>query len=224
MALNSILGIVFVLIIIVAAAFAVKKYRANAKEYERVKQARRQRIIEESRREEQKKRAEELKLNMELEEKYGKCSKVIPFSIRLSGMYKPIRIFTETKTILLQDRPYKFEDILGAELHDDSRVVTSEGEYKTESNTLGTIGRAIVGGMVAGEAGAIVGALSGTKNDTVSPATYETIHLYTLYINVRDIDNPIVTYKMGGNYKLALEILSVINVISAEAISGAGYD
>lgn len=177
---------------------------------------RRQELFEKFQREAEEKDVEGRAFRQEIKEKYGESSKEIEFPSKLSRKYNKIMVFSESKTILIQNRPYKFSDILGHQLMDDSTTVSAGGSFTQDSNTLGTIGRAVAGGVIAGGVGAVVGGMTGGKKGSISPSVSTTVHDYTLYINVKDLQNPVIEFKLGENYKLAAEIMGVLNIISAD--------
>lgn len=75
------------------------------------------------------------------------------------------------------------------------------------------IGRAVVGGVLAGGAGAVIGGTTAAK-DTVTVATHANdtvIHDYTVVINVNSFSNPVVRIPLGKDK--VNEIVGLMNVI-----------
>ena len=85
----------------------------------------------------------------------------------------------------------------------------------TKSSNGNAIGRAVVGGVIAGGAGAVIGGTTGKKNtETIYKQKDDIVkHDYTVIINVNSISNPIVRINLGDNGKLVNEIVATMNVI-----------
>lgn len=106
-----------------------------------------------------------------------------------------------------KDNIYSYNDIVSFELLEDDEVVTSGG-----------LGRAAVGGVLFGGAGAVVGAVTGRKNKGVC-------HSLGIKLTINNINQPVVyisfiqtktktdsaTYKIAANQ--AQECLSVFQLI-----------
>lgn len=208
--------VVLYIFFIILAVSLIHFYIKTNKAYEEEKKQKRQERTERFRREAKEQELAKESVRRELAERFGECSREIEFPSRLAPIYNTIRIFEGSKTIMIQDKPYKFSDILEHQLRDDSHTVTSGGHYTEKSNTLGTVGRAVVGGVVAGGVGAVIGGMTGKKKGTVEPSVSKTVHNYTLYIHVKDFKNPIIAFKLGENHKLAEEIMGVLDIISAD--------
>ena len=207
------MAIVFIIIlIIVAIAMIATNIPIKPKPIDEETKERRRKLAEKFQKEAEEKETKENHLMAELESKYGKCQKVIRFYSKFNEKYSPIRCFTNF--IMLQDKVYSFNDILGCELRDDTHTVTAGGVMKGESNTLNTVGRAVVGSAIAGSTGAILGGMSSSRKYSVSPSVSTTVHDYTLYINVNDLANPVVRYNLGDSYNLAMEIVGIIKIVT----------
>ena len=75
------------------------------------------------------------------------------------------------------------------------------------------VGRAIVGGVLTGGAGAIIGGATASKTTTTSGGTSRTKHNYTLIITVDSLSNPIERIHLGENGTYANEICSILSII-----------
>lgn len=102
---------------------------------------------------------------------------------------------TDHKTII-----YNYKDILQSELDID-------GETISKQSTTGTVGRAVLGGILAGGAGAIIGGVTGSKKQK------EKVNSIDLKLSVNDSKNPfykinfldLETKKGSFFYNLAFE-------------------
>lgn len=205
--------VIFIIIIIVGAiAIIAPKIPIKPKPIDEETKERRRKLAEKFQKEAEEKDSMEKKLMFDLESKYGKCQKIIRFYSKFEKIYSPIRCFTNT--IMLQDKIFSFNDILGYELKDDTHVISSGGVIKGKSNTMNTVGRSIVGSAIAGPTGAIIGGISSGRKYSVTPSVSTTVHNYTLYINVKDLANPVLRYKLEEDYNMAMEIVGIIKIIT----------
>ena len=79
-----------------------------------------------------------------------------------------------------------------------------EESFTTKSKN--TISRAVVGGAIAGPAGAVIGGTTGRKET-------ETNHNYNVCITVRNLQKPTIILEFHNNIILAQKILGLINNI-----------
>lgn len=206
--------VVVIIIILFFGAIAIIAARmpTKPKQIDEETKERRRKLAEKFQKEAEEKDSKEKQLMIDLESEYGKCQKIIRFYSKYEKWYSPIRCFTNT--IMLKDKIYPFTDILGYELKDDTHVISSGGVIKGESNTMNTVGRSVVGSAIAGPTGAILGGMSSGRKYSVSPSVSTTVHNYTLYINVKDLANPTIRYKLEEDYNLAMEIVGIIKIIT----------
>ena len=204
--------IIILLIFGVIAIIAVNMPTSPNKQIDEGTKERRRKLAEKFQKEAEEKDSREKQLMIDLESKYGKCQKIIRFYSKYEKWYSPIRCFSNT--IMLKDKIYPFTDILGYELKDDTHIISSGGVIKGESNTMNTVGRSVVGSAIAGSTGAILGGMSTSRKYSISPSVSSTVHNYTLYINVNDLANPIIRYKLEEDFNLAMEIVGIIKIIT----------
>lgn len=152
----------------------------------------------------------------QLTERLGKCT----IDINLGNwdeykIQKHFFVFEGSQTIIINQREYKFIDILGYSLVDDATsesVMTSTGESKTSTGSM--IGRAVVGGVLTGGLGAVAGAATAKRNTSdVGTSTTTTTHKYTVYLNVDSLENPTEKLFVGNNSDKAYKIANILNVI-----------
>lgn len=112
-------------------------------------------------------------------------------------------------------RVFSYDDILSVELQESGNTVSKK-------STTRTIGGAVLGGVLAGGAGAIVGGLSGSSTER------RKVSSIIVKVTLRDVSNPTLNIVCFENYKLppysdepgmayiykpALEIVDTLNVI-----------
>lgn len=154
----------------------------------------------------------------DLIEKYGGPEKIIHLDYN-RDLQKAIIAFTGQQMLLVQGKPVNYKDILSCTWSDNPYLKTTEtgtSQSSTKNKTGNTIGRAIVGSVVAGPVGAIIGGATGKKNTTSTTTTNsstETIHNYTVIINISDIANPIIRIKCGTQGEAVNEIVGMVNAI-----------
>ncbi|MBR6593210.1 MAG: hypothetical protein IKK81_11420 [Prevotella sp.] len=171
--------------------------------------------------EEEKRLKEEAELKLRIEEyqvqknnfinKKGEPDKTI--IIKEYDLNSEINVYEKDKEIYILGKKYSFKEIMSCQLSDNSRVVKGNITAITESKTGSMIGRAVVGDLVAGPAGAIIGGTTGKKQTEIKQEDDVTVHDYTVYVNVDSISNPVETINVGNNGNLANEILGLFNII-----------
>lgn len=132
-----------------------------------------------------------------------------------------IRAYSATHSVIILGRRYAFGDILGCSVSDDHSVrkgaATVDLSGETDSKTGSVVGRAIVGGVLAGPAGAVVGGATASKevemSGTVSFGDDTVLHDYTVRVTVRDIARPSVSIHIGADAAKAAEVAALFEVI-----------
>ncbi|MCD6533416.1 MAG: hypothetical protein J7L25_05000 [Deltaproteobacteria bacterium] len=151
----------------------------------------------------QKKRAErnayEAKLNKDIEDlcerkelniKYDYFTPVFWDKIGCCITKTGIAFIEYSESIGVKCYEYPYNSILGYELKWNETVSSGNGKIRRDGTV--KIGRAVAGAVVAGPVGAIVGGLSGKRNDEyVKTAPGKTFSKMRLLIAVDDIDNPL---------------------------------
>ncbi len=81
------------------------------------------------------------------------------------------------------------------------------------------LGRAVVGGLIAGGAGAIIGGATAKQNTSttsvINQGTDVTRHNYTVWISVQDIANPMIQIPIGKDGAKVNEIVALMSAIIA---------
>ena len=153
--------VIFVLValVLLMVIAAISSNDADQKREQRRKEARerRQKELEE------KKQIYEIKKSEQCS-RLGEADKVI--ALEEYNIDKEIAIFGQAEKIIIIGNEMSFSDILDYTADDDYKVIKGKTEYtsQTKSKNGSTVGRAIVGGVLAGGAGAIIGGTTAKKS------------------------------------------------------------
>jgi len=116
--------------------------------------------------------------------------------------------------IRIKDKEFETKDIIGSQITDPKGEWAEElglnGEEITTS-TKSAVGRAIVGGLIAGPAGAIVGGATAKKN--VKRISYG--HNYVVKIFTLNNRYSVVDVEIGEDYSKAVELKALIDAVVA---------
>lgn len=134
-----------------------------------------------------------------------------------------IRVYSARNAITILGKTYDFKAILSCTSTDDYSVKRGKAKIDTSgdtsTDTLGAVGRAVVGGLIAGEAGAIIGgATAGSSTSMTGTIKYgddKILHNYTVWVTVRDIATPTIEIHTGADARLTNEVVALMNVIIA---------
>ena len=124
-----------------------------------------------------------------------------------------IHVHEATEKIFMQGKHYDFKEIMSCTFNDNPTTIKGKITSTTKSKTGSTVGRAIVGDIIAGPAGAIIGGTTGKKTTEFHQENDRIIHDYTVIININSIAAPILRIHTGSDGKLANEIVGLMNVI-----------
>ena len=192
--IDSLLIRILIVIVAIIAAFAIWIIikRADDKEVEERKRVLQ---IEEHNRLQiklQKKEEREKRLRQinEYETAYGECTKVISSPSNSSCDF--IRVYEKQSIILINEAKYGFDEIIGYNLTDNSRVIKGDLSSSTSTSSSSVIGRAIVGAALGGVAGAVIGGTSAKQNTQFKQGEDKTIHDYIVNVNVNRLSEPLV--------------------------------
>ena len=105
-------------------------------------------------------------------------------------------------------------DILSCSMYDENHNGTSPTQV-TRTKTGSMLGRAAVGGLTLGVAGAVVGAMTAKTESTSSTANSDYIASYIVKIGVKSIEKPTLTLKFGSDKSKAEEVYALIQAIIA---------
>lgn len=160
-----------------------------------------------------------------LTKQYGSCEKSVKLTSGREDIYNEILVFSKSKHITINQKTYTFSDILDCTVNDDVKEKDTIETYRspsiatTNTNTGNMLKRTAIGGVLLGDAGAIIGGSTAKKNTTIEYGKDTTIHNreithnYTVVVTVKDIKNPNLQINVGNNTKLKDEIMSLFRVI-----------
>lgn len=154
-----------------------------------------------------------------LRSEFGDADKTI--ALAEHDLDSEIRVYSGRNSITIFGKSYDFKAILSCTSTDDYSVKRGKAKIDTSgdtsTDTLGAVGRAVVGGLVAGEAGAIIGgATAGSSTSMTGTIKYgddKILHNYTVWVTVRDIATPTIEIHTGADARLTNEIVALMNVI-----------
>lgn len=126
-----------------------------------------------------------------------------------------IHVHEGKRQVYLKGKMYDFKDFINVTFTDSPIIIKGKTTATTKSSTGSTVGRAIVGDVIAGPAGAIIGGTTGKKTTEFQHENDRVIHDYTVVVNVNSISTPIVRINTGADGKTTNEIVGLINVIIA---------
>lgn len=198
-----VVGIIFVVIFIIAA---ISGSQEEAKKKAREEQLRLE-------------REEKLKIQTEeynaLKQQFLATNGVPDKSLVISDLdlNSEIHVYESSKKVFILGKEYSFKDVISCTFSDNPRIVKGKITAVTKSKNGNVIGRAIVGDVVAGPAGAIIGGTTAKKNTEYIQEDDKTIHDYTVIINMNSIAEPIIRIHTGEDGKLTNEIVGLMRVI-----------
>ena len=210
---KAILLIIFGIIVFIVA----KKGYKNIKKEEAEKKAK-QKAEDERRAKKQKDidiRHEGYK--KQLIDKFGPITRTISndlYNIDFIKHYDDIFVFEKPKKIIIDKKELDFCDILSCSLYDENRKDVPPTQV-TRTNTGSMLGRAAVGGLTLGVAGAVVGAITAKTESTSSTANSNYIASYVVKVGVKSIEKPTMTLKYGSDKSKAEEVYALMQAIIA---------
>lgn len=143
--------------------------------------------------------------------KYGPIGSVVELNGDLTSS---VITFPSSRTLFFSGKKVPFDSLISAEIKDDSysrNVGTSEAITRT--NTGSVVGRAIVGSLIAGPAGAIIGGATGKKETTIIDNTREEVyHSYRVIITTDYQPIPKLYIHCPSSYK-AQQIKTIVDDI-----------
>lgn len=199
--------LVFFIIVYAILLYAVRGYND---EYKAEKDLERRKAIQIQ---EKKEAQESVRLTRiaEYESLYGECTKVISNPGDSSQDF--IRVYEKPSVIIIKDEKYSFDEIIGYNLTDNSRVIKGELSSSTSTSNASAVGRAVVGAALGGVAGAVIGGATAKQTTEYKQGEDKTIHDFSVNINVNRLSEPLVKLHIGRNEDLANEITALINAI-----------
>ncbi len=214
---DPVLGGIVLGIVIISGVIYVIGDSQKSKEAQETEEKKRQQRAED------KKRAEESVQRSigQLSDKYGRLSNTIRLEKweDMPDIKKCLLVFGESELLYVDGREVLFKDIISYSITDDYRIKHGEVEYTSETNTStgSLLGRSAAGAVLGGGVGAVIGASSASKNTTtIGKQKDDTIiHKYSLSINVRSLENPLIRMNLGDSTQKAEEVNAIFAYIIA---------
>ena len=152
----------------------------------------------------------------ELANRYGSPTRTINIFISNddgTSQHGDILVFQQYKKVIIGKKEYDFQDILNCFLYDENeRNVTISQTTKTKTGNM--LGRAAIGALTLGAAGAVVGAVTAKKEST---STVDSSHIgaFIVKIGIKSIEEPAITLRFGNDKSKAEEVNALIQAIIA---------
>lgn len=121
-------------------------------------------------------------------------------------------VHEESKVVLINKSAMPYSNIRACELLVDGQTSTSTTSTITKSSTGSVVGRAVVGTVVAGGAGAVIGGLSGKKTGT-GETTTNVITNYSVRISTNNIAEPTKIIRCNNDIVFATNLVDTLNII-----------
>ena len=209
-----IIGFFFLITVLILLAVWVKSEANDKKKLAEKRAAEQQRLALE-RLAREKAYADRIK---SYEASYGELTIEIPLFGAVKEWDNPsfrIYVFEKSQVVLIEEDAISFNKILAYTLSDNSTMVsTTIGTTDTTTSTGSMAGRAIVGDILFGKAGAVVGAMTAdTVSETRTKTSHAVTHNYLLYLNIDDLSNPQRILAFGKNEEMANKAASIFNII-----------
>ena len=149
-------------------------------------------------------------------EKYGTPTRTIAIQYNQGNdtmQFCDIIVFQQINKIVIGRKGYDFCDIMNCSLHDEKSkdaIIAQTTRTKTGS----MLGRAAVGALTFGVAGAVVGAVTAKKESTstISPNHFGS---YIVKIGIKSIEEPVLTLEFGNDKSKAEEVYALMQAIIA---------
>lgn len=208
------------LLVIIACIVLVFIIRKWYKEYEKTQEEKRAKLKAED--ELRAKRqstvdAEYEEYKRQLIDKYGTITRTISkshYEGNLIKYYDDIIVFEVPQIIVFGQKEYKFTDILSCTMYDENHTDIPPTQV-TRTSTGSMLGRAVIGGLTFGVAGAVAGAVTAKKETTSSTSNSNYPASFIVKIGVKSIENPTITLKMYRDKEKADSIYALMQAIIA---------
>ena len=135
--------------------------------------------------------------------------------VRELDLNSEIHVYENSKKVFIMGKEYTFKDVLACSVSSQERIEKGNIISVTGSDNGSVAGRAIVGGIIAGPAGAIIGGSTADKRTEISQDDDKVVRDYTVNITMNSISDPIINIHTGEDVKLTNEVVSLMNVIIA---------
>ena len=156
-------------------------------------------------------------------EHFGKPDKIIHTSSSVSqpDWERTVFFIFDNELMYYNNQVIHFNELISCEYVDNSIVETNQtgkAITKTSTNTGNMLGRAVVGGMLAGGAGAIIGGATSKQTGETKIETHSvsiTKHDYTIIVNTKNVRNPLLKIPCGDRQQVVHDIVATLNAAIA---------
>lgn len=124
-----------------------------------------------------------------------------------------IRVYKDARKVWMKEKVFDFTQIMDVQM--EIQTVTEGGDVTatTTTSALGTIGRAAMGKMLAGNTGAVIGANTAKQTTVFHKENESQKNKYIIDIKTNDLETPVLTFKVDDDRKKAMEAYSTIELI-----------
>ena len=144
---------------------------------------------------------------------YGAPTKSINLSsFFITNIKETIRVYEAYKLILIDGELFNFRDIVSVSMAKNEKNKAGDVTIVSQKSTAGTIGRATLGKLVAGNTGAIIGAGTAKTRQKIHKNEDEVETKYIINVTVNSIKHPLVRLELEDS-NVAQETYSLLEVI-----------
>lgn len=147
------------------------------------------------------------------EKEQKKKQKEETFGVGFIEIGHGVVINDKTNKIFINSHEYNFDDILDFSVQDNSVTIHTGSTSTAKTNTGSMIGRAAVGGVLLGGAGAVIGGATAKRDIYNSGSSSSVYHDYSVIITVNNITSPNEIVKVGNDGETLNKITSTLTVI-----------
>lgn len=123
-------------------------------------------------------------------------------------------VFEDKEMLSIKGKFLGFGDLLGYTVEDDKTTIGGNVvETVSSADTGSVLGRAIIGNALGGKAGAIIGGATARRRTRYKYEDEETCHDYTIYINVDDMQEPIIKIWLDEDMDLVHQVSATLDII-----------
>lgn len=158
------------------------------------------------------------KYNSNVEE-YERLYGTLTSSIRIVQYGSPnytqkyILVYEDSSHIIIKDIVCKFSDIISYELVNNTTVIYSSTESSSKTSTKNMLGRAVVGGILLGGAGAIVGGATANRHTVTTEQSANTKNDFNIHLTINKISSPNLLIRAWDDENLARNLVALFSVI-----------
>lgn len=144
---------------------------------------------------------------------YGVPTKSINLSsFFITDIRETIRVYEPHQLILIDGELFNFRDIVSVSMSENVKTKAGDTTIVSQKSTAGTIGRAVLGKIAAGDTGAVIGAGTAKTRTKIHKEDDEVETKYVINVTVNSIKHPLVSLELE-DADIAMEAYSLLEVI-----------